>query len=103
MPMPKVGDMVRLKPAEVLYISHGDTKWPIHARLAIGAIWIGEDDVEEILPRPFKVGDKVVCDSAGSLAGVAEVKGICGAYAWLLWPRSLNPMTREIADLRHAD
>ena len=77
---PKVGDLVRLKPMKVLSIGEDDSvylqdefSWNRHEAY---------NNIEEILPRPLAVGDRVRV-GAGNNPG--EIVGLHGAWAWVFF------------------
>ena len=78
----KVGDMVRLKPVLVAKLGSINDMPTIRCILpgANSYAWISHDLVEEVLPRPLAVGDRVVSKDGRHVGTVAA---ICDVYAWV--------------------
>lgn len=81
---PKVGDLVRLKPMKVEYVSDSGVG-------AVGDHSFDLDDIEEILPRPLAVGDIVCFSELKDSDWRGQVVAISGDHAWVSWD---GPSTR---------
>ena len=95
--IPKVGDMVRLKPMVVDRLSSAEF------RVAVSdneSYWIYLEHIEEIIPRPLAVGDRVA-NKYDSDAVAGELLAIHGALGWVLLKG--NFITRELTNLVRVD
>ena len=75
---PKIGDLVRLKPVIVSKVN--DKYFTINRGRDYFDIFL--DMIEEILPRPLAVGDRV---RVGAGNGAGEIVGLHGAWAWVFF------------------
>ena len=75
---PKVGDLVRLK----VNVTQIDRAGQIQAYIGGCDCYINDEDIEEILPRPLAVGDRV---RVGAGNGAGEIVGLHGAWAWVFF------------------
>lgn len=80
---PKVGDLVRLKPIRIVRVETDHV-------ICYGGESFGFDAIEEILPRPIAVGDRVSflasrSDCPSSVRGkiLAVQQTTRGTYAWV--------------------
>ena len=83
---PKVGDLVRLKPMKITGFLEDENRYSI---IQYGGYWfsVAENEIEEILPRPLAVGDRVsftvgILDRSRSMGG--EIAAVRGSYFWVL-------------------
>lgn len=75
----KAGDLVRLEPLEVAQVADRPAYpfGPIRLHISDGgSVWVHRDDIEEVLPRPLEVGDRVKHYVAQAVSGViVAIKG----------------------------
>jgi hypothetical protein len=93
----KVGDRVRLRDATVKGVSKSCMAIEVD-----GDTWlnnVGHNAISEVLPRPFKVGDRVEYESRLGDIG-AEIIAIDGGYAFVKNFGSLYHAI-PLTDLRH--
>lgn len=90
--IPKVGDMIRLKP--ILVESVG-VDYFRGSGLTCNLSYI-----DEIVPRPFVAGDRVKFASRGP--AVATVIATHGNYAWIEWESGANKVV-DVATLVRVD
>ena len=88
---PKIGDMVRLKPL-VVYTTYDGEYQCVKLQAGriddLGETWIKADLIEEILPRPLAVGDRVRVDSRARVDSpptYARLRAIHNGYGWIEW------------------
>lgn len=92
---PKVGDLVRLKPFKVTRLNSDYFE-------CYGGTSNGYDSIEEILPRPLAVGDRVqVIRSEYPATGV--ILAVDKTAAWVCWEPNRGRTTEEIAGLKRVD
>ncbi len=95
---PKVGDMVRLKPLLVERVEPG---WCCDVLVA-GGITLNRECVEEILPRPLRVGDRVrYLAGVAAQAPIFTILAIDGEDVWMKWSSGEKSDAR-LSELRHA-
>ena len=79
---PKVGDLVRLKPREIRRVNGaGDIECYVGGMNVLAY----DNEVEEILPRPLTVGDRVQIRDQRDKDIIATVIGLDEEAAWLKW------------------
>ena len=96
---PKVGDMVRLKPLLVESVSNDAPAYFSTKRPDNYSYHVHQDMIEEILPRPLAVGDRVRCEHS---YGLGKIIAVNADVAWLNWDAG-GYGTRKLANLTRVD
>ncbi len=81
---PKIGDLVRPKPQRVTKVHEGSSNNDGWVE-CYGGNNLGFSEIEEILPRPFAVGDRVQIRDQRDKDVIAIVIGLDEEAAWLKW------------------
>ncbi len=80
---PKVGDLARLKPREIRRVNGaGD----IECYVGGMNVLVYDNEVEEILPRPLAVDDRVRFVDACGDGNILTILAVDGEEAWVKWP-----------------